>query len=212
MGEYKIKLYEGDMVGKLTFVKESGRIRNLRACTFKCHCGKHFETAFSWARSGNTQSCGCDNHGNLLHGETGTVEYETWNSIKRRCKGYNAKSRKNYTDKGITVCDRWIEPDGQGFKNFLEDTGRRPEGRYSLDRIDGNKGYSPENCRWTDYTQQANNREGNVHLTYKGEIKTIGEWADTIGMKYVTFYGRYMKLWSIEDMIEKPLRHRYNNK
>ena len=83
-------------------------------------------------------------------------EYRAWNLMKRRCYNHNDRSYRNYGSRGIKVCDRWIN----SFQNFLEDMGSKPDG-CSLDRIDTNKDYSPENCRWADWWTQQRNRRNN---------------------------------------------------
>lgn len=92
---------------------------------------------------------------NYRHGHGGNGEqsptYKSWHSMKQRCLNPNNPSAHNYSERGITVCDRWLD-----FNNFLADMGERPENT-SLDRIDNDKGYSKENCRWTDHTTQIRN-------------------------------------------------------
>lgn len=98
-------------------------------------------------------------------------EGKSYRSMVKRCTQKNDKTYKRYGAKGITICNRWLEKP-YGFKNFIEDMGPKPEGT-SLDRIDNNKGYSPDNCRWATYSQQSYNRK---------------DWSGHRGIQKVTFY------------------------
>jgi len=113
-----------------------------------CDCGnEHIAPACSLKR-GNIKSCGCvHKRGNPTHGLCETPTWVSWSSMRQRCKRH-----PRYAGKGIDVCERW-----QKFENFLSDMGERPKG-FTLDRIDGSKGYSPDNCRWASASEQNTNR------------------------------------------------------
>lgn len=115
-------------------------------------------------------------------------EYRIWKNLKSRCYSPSL-SDKNYQKRKIQVCDRWIN----SYENFLTDMGKCPE-NHSLDRINNNGDYSPENCRWADHKTQASNRGSfNILYTYKGETKVLKEWARTLGIKYTTLYNRLFR-------------------
>lgn len=125
---------------------------------FLCFCGNEFVTSRSSVKRGSTGSCGClMKKINIRHGERSrglaSVEYTAWLNMKARCLTPKSTSYKNYGARGITICFSWIE----SFENFIRDMGRRPENT-SLDRIDNEKGYYKENCRWADIITQANNK------------------------------------------------------
>ena len=111
------------------------------------------------------------NHGRIVYeelrkntGRTRHYLYSTWASLRNRCLNPKSRYYKNYGGRGITVCDRWLDH-AHGFENFLEDMGDRPNG-CSLDRIDNNKGYGPENCRWADRVTQNLNKRTNCTEPY----------------------------------------------
>ena len=106
------------------------------------------------------------------------------------------KQYKDYGGKGIKVCERW-----NTFENFLKDMGERPGKKYSLDRIDLNKDYCPENCRWATHFEQARNRSLCVYLTINGKRQTVKEWALEVGIKRQTIERRLKLGWSHYDAV-----------
>lgn len=147
-------------------IKSDGLLRRRLLC--RCDCGNTASLDYSGVLHGNTKSCGCLNqnrtkgfgekesnrnfrHGHTDHGKFSPT-YLSWLSMKRRCNTPDPRNRKWYFDKGIKYCDRWSD-----FTNFLKDMGERPEGM-TLDRIDSDKDYSPDNCRWATAKQQIANR------------------------------------------------------
>jgi len=167
----------------------------------ECECGTEKIVIQRTLIQGRSVSCGCyareqrvkklTRHGHNKEGKR-TKTYNTWHHMKRRCKDKNHRNHKSYYDKGIKVCERW-----EDFTSFLEDMGERPEGK-TLDRIDGDKGYHKENCRWATPKEQANNMSRNHYLEFNGEKLTISQWADKIGVKYVTLNTRIHRGWSVK--------------
>ena len=120
--------------------------------------------------------------------------------MKKRCLNPRHANFKDYGGRGITICERWMI-----FENFLADMGERPDGM-SLDRIDNNIGYLPENCRWTTVLEQNNNRRGNTILRFGGRALTISQWSVETGIKDCTISERLRHGWSVERTLITPTR------
>lgn len=114
------------------------------------------------------------------HGLCHTPEYRVWQQMHRRCYVKHSPSYSRYGGRGITVCERWH--DIEGLLAFVEDMGWRPGKGWSLDRIDNDGNYSPENCRWATSTQQARNKGNNHRITFNGETRTLAGWAEHLGV------------------------------
>lgn len=125
-----------------------------------CSCGKEAIVNSYKLRTGTTKSCGCYSKSligskNKTHGMSNkTRTYRTWKEMRQRCNNPNATQYKWYGGKGISICSEWND-----YTRFLSDMGERPEG-HTLDRIDPDKGYSKENCRWATPKQQAETNRG----------------------------------------------------
>lgn len=145
----------------------------------ECDCGNTRQVTLTSLTSGQAKSCKQCARPMYKH-TTSHPLYRVWASMRNRCRDEN----HSYFKRGIKVCDRW---DGDGslqyFNNFVGDMGTRPEGK-SLDRIDNNGPYSPENCRWADRITQQNNRSNNLRVTYNGVTKTWADWARHFNVSY----------------------------
>ena len=138
----------------------------------------------------------------MRHGGCYTTEYKAWESMLGRCYCPGAKHYKNYGGRGIGVCERWRH----SFPNFLVDMGNKPSSKHSLDRIDGEKGYSPENCRWATRSEQAVNRRTTRFITFEGLTMPMKHWARRLNVNYRSLVDRLDAGWSIEDALTKEYR------
>lgn len=134
--------------------------------------------------------------------KSGSPEYRAWFSMHARCGNPDHKSYPGYGGRGIVVCEAWGE-----FDTFLRDMGRRRSHLLSLDRINNDKGYSPENCRWATSKTQNRNRRDNRRLTLNGVTKTATEWADELDINRTTLAQRKRRGWSDEKALTTSSRN-----
>lgn len=168
---------------------------------WKCDCGALLKIKGSLVTRKNKpqKSCkDCYSKRRILHGQTNTKEFFAWRGILSRCNDKNSKSYSSYGGRGIFVCDRWLE-----FKNFYEDMGKAPSKKHSIDRINNDKGYFKENCRWATSKMQVLNRRNTRYIEYNGIKKSISEWAESLGMHYAKLFNRINRGWDIEKALNK---------
>jgi len=181
----KVKL-EGMVYGRLTvlnYLKKEDRIYLNKTWNCQCECGNLLHVSTGHLKGGNVASCGClkiDTY--VCEHMSGNYTYSSWSAMITRCEG----SDQNYTDKGRKVCERWLEPQGRGFLNFLEDMGERPNG-LTLERINNSLDYFPENCKWETVGNQCYNRDifknSTSGRTGIHQRKDSGSWKCYINVK-----------------------------
>ena len=158
----------------------------------------------SWRSNGFLKAkaiCPNCSGGREMHGARGFGDdplYKRYAIILRR-----VQSKAKYI--GVTMCDEWAQ-DYLAFKKWSLENGYKPE--LTIDRIDNSKGYSPDNCRWVTQKRQANNRRSNVHIEYCGNVYTLSELADFVGLPQSTIKQRYEDGWNVEDIAKTPYKAR----
>ncbi len=165
-----------------------------------CDCGKKTATRTGYLTTGITRSCGClvidTSRANWnkvrTHGWSKTPTYKIWIGMRRRCEAPNDPDYKHYGARGILVCESWHK-----FEVFLADMGPKPQGK-SIERINNNGPYAPENCIWADQTRQQNNKRSNVWLTTGGRCLTISQWSRLLRIKHSTIRERLRRGYSVE--------------
>jgi hypothetical protein len=177
----------------------------------ECDCGKEKEILGKDLKNGNTKSCGCLRREEMskrrtIHGESDIRLHIIWTGMRQRCeRPTQEKHKKDYRDRGIAVCAEWHTY--TNFRNWALANGYTEN--LTIDRIDNNKGYYPENCRWTDNKTQANNRRTNHNITFNGDTHTISQWAEIIGIKYNTLHRRLtISGWSVEKAFTSDVERR----
>ena len=136
------------------------------------------------------------------HGATDSRLYNIWTSMKARCEtSKKQKFIKDYQNRGIKICAEWH--DFSVFQKWALENGYK--NNLSIDRIDNNGNYCPENCRWADNFTQANNKRNNHWLTYNNKTQTIAQWSKELGMKYNALNERLRKGWSVERALSTPI-------
>ena len=213
MGSFKD--ITGRVYGRLTVIERVENDKHGQArwkCL--CDCGNYTVAVTSELNRGNVRSCGClsreiSKKVNFKHGFKNTRLYRVWDSMKKRCYNPNSQGYKYYGGKGITICDEW-KNNFKSFHDWAFANGYDENAEYmkcTIDRIDTNGNYEPSNCRWVDVKSQERNRKNNIFITYKNETHCIGEWAEILGINYITLHQRIRKYnWSIERAFTTSVR------
>ena len=188
----------GKPFGRLTAMcrAESEGRRPVWLCI--CECGEISYPLGENLRGGLSNSCGCLRVESLVersttHGNASRIrrmpEYSVYCGMKNRCFNKNDDKYRYWGGRGISVCNRWLEKKGQGFLNFFKDMGKRPSKKHSLDRIDNDEDYSPENCRWATPSEQSRNTRV---FKYGERVKQLG-YIETEALEYFLKYHDFEK-------------------
>lgn len=191
------------------YIQANGRHRTMWLC--KCKCGNTAIVGTDQLTGNYTKSCGCFHikrakDANTKHGLEGTRIYRIWRNVKTRCLNKNNKRYKDYGERGIKICTKWLD-----FQGFYEDMGKSYEKHIknygekntSIDRKDTNKGYYKENCKWSTLIQQANNKRNNHYITFNGETLSLSQTARKYHLTKAVLTYRINNGWSVEKSLTK---------
>lgn len=197
----------GKKFGRLTVVSFSHMNKNHKSCYLcQCDCGKYVTVIGNNLKKGTSKSCGCLNiekiiQRNTKHSCSRSRIYRIWQGIKKRTLCKTAKSYLNYGGRGIKIATEWLDFNkfyewalSNGYKNNL-----------TIDRINVNGDYSPENCRWSSYKEQGRNKRNNVLITFKGITKCRSEWEEELCFTKDLIRNRLRRGWSVEKALSEPL-------
>lgn len=205
----------GQKIGRLTVLSRTEH-KDRPRWNCVCDCGKEIVLPTEQLRNG-TKSCGCyrsewakgksTKHGSCKRSGRDRL-YGVWNMMKQRCVNPNNAAYKNYGGRGITVCEEW-QKSYKSFMDWAVENGYDKDAKHgecTIDRIDNNKGYSPDNCRFVSSKEQARNTRTNRLITFCGETKTLADWGDKTGINPTTIQFRLKSGWTLEEALKtKPI-------
>lgn len=199
--------------GRLSVVGYAGRLGGAHAFGCRCDCGETLAVRGSCLTRSVTRSCGCllgdrNREVRQTHGMSHKPEWRVWANMKKRCLNPKVRCFKNYGGRGITVCDRWVDGNGRsgGFECFLADMGRRPTPAHTIDRVDNDGPYAPENCRWATLNEQQEHTRRTPAITHNGKTLTPVEWARITGIPREQICRRVGRGWTPARALTQPLR------
>ena len=196
----------GQKFGRLTAVRIDHQEKDYRYCwLFKCDCGGEIVARKSDVMGGRVHFCNkCKYEKQTKHGQKGTRLYAVWNSMKQRCYNKNHKNYKLYGGRGISVCNEWqqFEP----FYNWAISNGYNENAQFmqcTIDRIDTNGNYEPNNCRWVNQKTQSENTRTAHKIEYNGEIHCLSEWARILNINRKVLEYKLKKGLSLKEIIKE---------
>ncbi len=202
----------GQTFGRLTVLERAGSYHKNGNVQWECRCdcGNIPIIRGQNLTSGRSRSCGCLNKmfarkRKLTHGMRKSPEYTTWSAMVQRCTNPKATGFEHYGGRGIDIFDEWKK----SFIKFYEYIGHRPSLKYTIERINNDKGYVPGNVKWATRKEQADNKRGLHLITFGGQTKSLSRWAESLNMNPFTLKNRIVTLkWPIERAFNEPVRHR----
>ena len=203
----------GKRFGKLTVIKKHNQDKwGGWNWLCMCDCGNETVVSGGHLRGLKTKSCGCSRKEtkNFTHKMTGSRLYKVWHGMKSRCYYEKSEMFKHYGGRGITVCDEWknsfISFYDWSIKNGYDENAER--GQCTIDRIDVNGNYEPNNCRWATIKQQANNTRRNHLIKYNGKTQTVSQWANELGVEPDSIFNRLQKGFTEEEALTLKFNER----
>ena len=186
----------GSKFGRLTVVARVGTRRGSVLWRCSCECGKIKDIVSYSLMRGLSLSCGClqveaTRQSKKTHGMRHSPTYKVWDAMNQRCRNPNHLYYSRYGGRGIDVCPRW-----RTFENFLSDMAEKPEGM-TIERVNNDLGYSPENCVWSTPAIQSRNKSNNVVLEFNGERRCLTDWVGFNGLTRSAIRGRLKRGWSV---------------
>ena len=218
----RIKNIVGQKFGRLTVIKYLYSKKHKPYWLCQCDCGNEYVACSGALRDGNTRSCGCLAKesfremikNNIKHGMSESKIYYIYKGMKQRCYNPTGTNYKNYGGRGIKVCDEWLGE--HGFENFYKwaiDNGYKdlPHKQCTIDRIDVNGNYEPNNCKWSNAVEQANNTRRNVNINFNGKTQTLTRWCRELDLSIGMVLSRIHRGVKIEIALTTPKtdRHKY---
>lgn len=190
----------GQRFGMLVVVSYAGRPDYDTRWECACECGVISVKRGGALKSGRTKSCGCNQAPKKTGRKPATPGRYCWQSMRQRC--YYAKDPHfhNYGGRGIIVCEEWR----QSFDTFIRDMGPRPTPLHTIERMDNDGPYCPDNCRWATDKEQSNNRRNNFRVTFRGITRTLTQWAEELGVKHGCLAYR-LRHWDLERAMTAPI-------
>ena len=197
----------GQKFGRLTVVQFDHKENGRKYYLCQCDCGNFKIVSNHSLKSGNTKSCGClhkeiliqRNKDNRIHHPENERLLRIWRAMLHRCYKETDEHYDYYGGRGIKVCDDWH--DFEAFQKWALANGYADN--LTIDRLDGNKDYCPENCSWATMTVQNNHKSDTKWLTYKGKTQSLSDWCRELGLDYFRIKARLNSLgWSVEDAFE----------